>query len=133
MADLPITIKPGVELLNEIAGDGPAVVRHNHYQIKLRMWLRRGEPVRWQQPWGLVDNAFIEEDGTVLTTAVRVDRSLFAGLFYGVLGMRVGGTRTLRVAPHLAYGEQGVPGVIAENALLTVEVSVLSERSEMNC
>ena len=82
---------------------------------------------------GLLDHACIEENGNVLTTAVRVDRvSLFAGLFYGVLGMRVGGTRTLRVAPHLAYGDQGVPGVIPENALLTVEVSVLSERSEMN-
>ena len=47
--------------------------------------------------------------------------------------MRVGGTRTLRVAPHLAYrGEQGVPGVIPENARRTVEVSVFRERSEMN-
>ena len=42
--------------------------------------------------------------------------------------MHVGGTRTLRIAPHLAYGEQGVPGVIPANALLTVEVTVLWER-----
>ena len=56
----------------------------------------------------------------------------FAGLFYGLQGMRVGGTRTLRIAPHLGYGEQGVPGVIPANALLTVEVTVLSERPEMN-
>ena len=53
---------------------------------------------------------------------------LIAGLFYGMQGMHVGGTRTLRIAPHLAYGEQGVPGVIPANALLTVEVAVLSER-----
>ena len=120
-------IKPGVELLSESAGEGPAVVRHNHYQIRLRMWLRRGEPVRWLQPWGLIDHSCIEEDGAALTTVVRVDRvSLFAGLFYGILGMHVGGTRTLRVAPHLGFGERGLPGVIPENALLTVEVAVLS-------
>ena len=126
-------LKPGVELLSESVGDGPTVVRHNHYQIKMRMWLRRGEPVHWLQPWGLLDHTRIEEDGAALTTVVRVDRvSLFAGLFYGILGMRVGGTRTLRVAPHLGFGPKGLPGVIPENALLTVEVALLSERPEMN-
>lgn len=126
-------LKPGVELLSESAGDGQAVVRHKHFQIRLRMWLRRGEPLRWLQPWGLIEHACIEEDGAALTTVVRVDRvSLFAGLFHGVQGMRVGGSRTLRIAPHLAFGEQGLPGMIPENALLTVEVTVLSERSEMN-
>jgi hypothetical protein len=38
--------------------------------------------------------------------------------------MRVGGRRRLRVAPHLAYREAGVPGVIPPNALLTVEIEV---------
>jgi FKBP-type peptidyl-prolyl cis-trans isomerase len=68
-----------------------------------------------------------------MITDVRVDRvSLVAGLFYGIQGMRVGGTRTLRIAPHLAYGEEGVPGVVPANALLTVEMAVLSERPELN-
>jgi len=31
-----------------------------------------------------------------------------------------------------AYGEHGVPGVIPDNALLTVEVRVRSERSDLN-
>jgi peptidylprolyl isomerase len=52
---------------------------------------------------------------------------MFASLFYGVEGMRVGGTRRIRVAPHLAYREAGVPGVIPPNAILIVEVQVLSE------
>ena len=46
--------------------------------------------------------------------------------------MRVGGTRTLRIAPHLAYGERGIPGVIPPNAVLTVEVAVLSERLDLD-
>ena len=75
----------------------------------------------------------LEEDDATLVTDVRVDRaSLAAGLFYGLQGMRVGGTRTLRIAPHLGYGEQGLPGVIPANALLTIEVAVLSERAEMD-
>ena len=125
-----MTIKPGVELLSESLGDGPPVQRHHHYQIRLRMWLQRGEPVRWPKAPGRHP---LEEDDAELITDVRVDRrSLIAGLFYGIQGMCVGGTRTLRIAPHLGYKEQGVPGVIPANALLTIEVAVLSERSEMN-
>ena len=123
-------IKPGVELLSEELGEGPLVQRHHHYRIRLRMWLRQGEAVRWQKAPG---PHRLEEDDATLITDVRIDRvSLVAGLFYGIQGMRVGGTRTLRVAPHLAYGEQGVPGRIPANALLTVEVAVLAERPELN-
>ena len=46
-------------------------------------------------------------------------------VFYGVEGMRIGGTRRLEIAPHLAYGERGVPGSIPPNAMLIVEITIL--------
>lgn len=96
------------------------------------MWLSRGDPVRWSEPWGLLNDARIEDDGATLITDVRIDRVyLFAGLFYGIQGTRVGGTRTLRIAPHLAYHEEGVPGRIPPNALLKVEVTVIAERAAL--
>jgi hypothetical protein len=126
-------IKPGVELLSETLGEGPTVERRRHYQVRLRMTLSGGEPVRWDRPWGLITSARVEDDGAVMITDVRVDRvSLVAGLFYGIQGMRVGGTRTLQIAPHLAYGEEGVPGVVPANAMLRVEITVLSERPEVH-
>ena len=70
----PMNIKPDVELLSESPGDGPPVQRHNHYQVRLRTWLRQGEPLRWDKPWGLTKHARIDEDGTALTTDVRGDR-----------------------------------------------------------
>ena len=120
---------PGVEVLEDVPGDGDLVQRHVYYDVRLRMWLSRGDAVRWSQPWGLLAHARVEDEGATLFTRLRVDREcMFAGLFYGVKGMRVGGTRRLRVAPHLAYRELGVPGTIPANALLTVEVQVLGER-----
>jgi FKBP-type peptidyl-prolyl cis-trans isomerase len=73
-----------------------------------------------------VNYASLDEEGSLLTTVIRVERrSLMNGLFHGMEGMRVGGIRRLEIAPHLAYGERGVPGVIPENALLTAEIRVL--------
>jgi len=51
-----------------------------------------------------------------------------SGLFYGVEGMRVGGTRKLPISPHLAYGECGVSGIIHSKAVLIVEIQILEER-----
>jgi hypothetical protein len=122
-----VKLKPGVELLSEVIGNGPLVVRHEFYRFALRMWLSRGEPVVWNRTWGEnLNTSQLEEGGTLLSTELRVDRvSMFAGLFYGVQGMRVGGERKLRVAPHLGYGETGVADTIPPNALLLVEVKVI--------
>src|ERR1700729_372938 len=59
---------------------------------------------------------------------VRIDlrgRNCIAGLRKGIIGMRVGGKRTLIISPHLAYGVQGVPGKIPPNALLRYEIELL--------
>ena len=56
--------------------------------------------------------------GEAFQTDVKTDitlgqRRVIAGLERGVEGMRVGGIRTLRVAPHLAYRDVGVPGIVS--------------------
>lgn len=72
--------------------------------------LHRGELVREQQE----------------STFHLGDRSVVAGLEYGVEGMRQGGERRIRFGPHLGYGAAGVPGVIPSNALLEFRVSLVS-------
>ena len=106
-------LRSGLTLLVDIPGAGEQVRRQHNYRIRLRLWLNKGEAVRWQTAWGPVGIARLEDGGETLVTEVRVDRrSLVNGLFYGVEGMHVGGTRRLEIAPHLAYGDRGVPGVI---------------------
>lgn len=46
----------------------------------------------------------------------------------GVVGMRVGGTRTLVIPPEQGYGERGVPGIIPPNAALHFDVELLEVR-----
>jgi hypothetical protein len=45
-------MKPGVELLADTPGSGSPVERHGWYDVRLQMWLSRGDPVRWTKPWG---------------------------------------------------------------------------------
>jgi hypothetical protein len=102
------------------------VRRQHNYRVRLRHWLNHGEPVRWQRAWGPVDGATLDDNGETLTTEIRINRGqLINGLFYGVEGMRIGGTRRLEIAPHLAYGERGVPGSVPPNAMLIVEITIL--------
>ena len=125
-------MKYGIELLDEQPGDGPPVERDAYYRIRVKMWLSRGDPVRWEHAWGLVTHASLEDDGTTLVTTVRMDRvSLIPGLYYAMEGMRVGGTRRLRIPPPLAFGEKGVPDRIPANAVIIAEISVLAKWSEV--
>jgi len=119
-------LRSGLTLLLDVPGAGEPVRRQHNYRIRLRLRLNKGEPVRWQTAWGRADRARLEDEGATLFTVVWIDRrSMFAGLFYGVDGMRIGGTRRLEVAPHLAYGDRGVPGVVPPGALLVAEITIL--------
>jgi hypothetical protein len=119
-------LRSGLTLIIDIPGIGDVVQRQHRYRIRLRLWLNRGEAVRWAAPWGAADGVRLDDDGETLVTEVRIDRrSLISGLFYGVDGMRVGGTRRLEIAPHLGYGDRGVPDVIPAGAVLTAEITIL--------
>ncbi len=120
--------RPGIKQLEDEAGTGAPVERRSVYPVRLRLWLNRGEPIRWEHPWGLLERARLEDDGATLVTDLRIDReNLFAGLFQGIDGMRVGGRRKLRISPHLAYGEHGIPGIVPPNAVIVAEIEFLQE------
>lgn len=122
-------MKSGIKVMSDTPGTGPPVQRHRIYQVRLKMWLNRGEPVKWKSPHGFVDRARLEDEGETLVTDLRIDReNLISGLFYGIEGMCIGGVRTLRISPHLAYGERGVPDIIPAGAVITAEIGIIEER-----
>ena len=122
-------MRSGIKVLADTPGNGPKIERQRTYFVRLKLWLNKGDPVKWESPWGLIDRARLEDNGETLITDLRIDReNLMNGLFYGVEGMRIGGTRKLRISPHLAYGERGIPGIIPADAVIVAEFAVLEER-----
>jgi hypothetical protein len=120
-------LRSGVTVLAEMPGTGDLIRRQQNYRIRLRLWTKNGDAVRWQEPWGYAGGR-LEDDGATLIGNVRIDRrSLINGLFYGVEGMRIGGTRRLEIAPHMAYGDRGVPDRIPPGAMLIAEITFLEK------
>jgi peptidylprolyl isomerase len=103
------TAQTGVEIEELVVGDGPEVTPGSIVRVRYGGYLNRGDPFQ---------------------TGVECEidlgrRDVFAGLRYGIVGMREGGRRRMRIGPHLAYGERGVPGVIPPDAVLILEVELL--------
>jgi FKBP-type peptidyl-prolyl cis-trans isomerase len=99
-------VDPGVQIVEETAGDGSVVERGEMVRCDLQISLNRGEVVHPRQQ-----------------TTVRVgDRNVFPGLSKSLEGMRRGGYRKTRVSPHLAYGAPGITGKIPPDAVLICEI-----------
>jgi FKBP-type peptidyl-prolyl cis-trans isomerase len=55
-------------------------------------------------------------------TIVLGQRQAIAGVEHALIGMKAGGYRKVRISPHLAYRDKGIPDLIPANAVLVVEL-----------
>ena len=45
-----------------------------------------------------------------------------AGVEHALMGMKAGGYRKVRISPHLAYRNKGIPGLVHPDAVLIYEI-----------
>ena len=100
----------GVEYEDLVVGDGAIANRGCTVEVEYSLFLNRGDALQENQKYSFCIG----------------ERRVIAGLEYGVEGMRAGGKRRIRVGPHLAYRDKGVPDTIPANAVLEFRVSLLS-------
>ncbi len=102
-----------IEILNDIKGEGFEIINHSkvkvHYIGKFEDGTKfdssydRGEPFSFQI--GL--------------------RQVIQGWEEGLIGMKIGGTRTLVIPPEKAYGENGAGDLIPSNATLIFDIEIM--------
>jgi peptidylprolyl isomerase len=110
----------GLQIMDTVKGDGAPVADGDVVTVHYAGWIydpqteMRGERF---------DSS--RDRGEPLTFPVGYGR-VIQGWEQGLLGMRVGGKRTLIIPPDLAYGERGAPPAIPPNSTLLFEVELLA-------
>jgi FKBP-type peptidyl-prolyl cis-trans isomerase len=106
----------GLEVYDEAVGTGAEVKPGAKVKVHYTGWLT-------------------DAGGTVFDSSVKRGQPIefplsgvIKGWQDGIPGMKVGGTRVLRIPPEQAYGARGAGGLIGPNATLVFRVEMLDTR-----
>jgi FKBP-type peptidyl-prolyl cis-trans isomerase len=116
----------GLKLLEEREGAGSPAKKGDRVVYNTRVFLNQGEevPLNTKQAEHLPKEMVRVEGGATFIdhSLVLGRRQAIAGVEHALIGMKVGGYRKVRVSPHLAYRDKGIPDLIPPDALLIVEL-----------
>jgi FKBP-type peptidyl-prolyl cis-trans isomerase len=110
----PTKTADGLEYWDIKVGTGPAAQAGQTAKVHYTGWLTNGKKFD-----SSIGKAPFEV--TPLGSA-----PVIKGWNEGIIGMKVGGKRQLRIPPDLAYGAGGYPGVIPASSALIFDVQLLS-------
>ena len=114
------TMPSGVQYIDHVIGTGTEVGRGATYiKVHYTGWLKNEDGSKGKQfdTSCKLNNPFVYpfNRGYVIQ-----------GWDLGIRGMREGGKRTIYIPSNLAYGLNGIPGIIPVNADLIFEIELLS-------
>jgi FKBP-type peptidyl-prolyl cis-trans isomerase len=116
----------GLKILNEREGEGQPAQKGDRVIYNCRIFLNKGDEVMLnaKQADHLPKDMIRVVDGErfVDRKTVLGSRQTIAGVEHALMGMKAGGYRKVRIGPHLAYREKGIPDLIPPGAVLVVEV-----------
>lgn len=114
------TTSTGLKYHDLSVGSGPSPTKGQKVTVHYTGWLTNGKSFDSSRK---KDKPFTFEIGK---------RKVIRGWDEGVLSMKVGGTRQLRVPATLGYGAVGSPPVIPKNATLIFEIELLTIKPTSN-
>lgn len=93
-------------MLEEREGTGEPAAKGDTVEFESQAWLSGGDPAQ----------------DRIITTACLGKRQVIAGVEYSLIGMKPGGYRKVKISPHLAYRDVGVPEKVPPHAVLIFEL-----------
>lgn len=110
----PTKLPDGLEYWDIKVGTGKTAEKGSTVTVNYTGWLTNGK---------MFDSSVGKAPFTVDNLG---NAPVIKGWNEGIVGMKVGGKRQLRIPGDLAYGSQGYPGVIPPNATLIFDVELLN-------
>ena len=116
----------GLKILDEREGEGQPAQKGDRVIYNCRIFLNKGDEVMLnakqvdQPPKDMI--RVVEGERFVDHKTVLGSRQTIAGVEHALTGMKAGGYRKVRIGPHLAYRETGIPDLIPPGAVLVVEI-----------
>jgi len=115
---MTISTPSGLQFEDTVVGTGPEAVHGQRVSVHYTGWL-------WED--GELGEKFDSSKDRNDPFGFRLGAGMvIQGWDEGVVGMQVGGHRTLIIPPELGYGKRGAGGVIPPNATLKFEVELLA-------
>jgi hypothetical protein len=116
----------GLKLLEEREGVGTPAKKVDRVMFHMRHFLNKGDeiPLNETQAKHLPKEMIRVVDGMTFVdrTIVLGRREAIAGVEHTLMGMKAGGYRKVRISPHLAYRDKGIPDLVPPDAVLIVEL-----------
>jgi FKBP-type peptidyl-prolyl cis-trans isomerase len=103
----------GLQYWDIKVGTGQEAKKGDHVKVHYTGWLTSGK--KFDSSVGGKPFEFRIGNGDVIK-----------GWEEGVVGMKIGGKRQLRIPPDLAYGNSGYPGAIPPNATLIFDIQLVA-------
>lgn len=103
-----------IEIISDIPGSGPKIINHSKVTVHYRGTLEDGTEF---------DSSFKRNQPFVFQIGVR---HVIPGWEIGLMNMKVGGKRKIKIPSELAYGETGAGDLIPPNATLLFDVEIIS-------
>ena len=104
----------GIQITNIVEGEGTEIINHSKIQVHYTGKLQDGTKF---------DSSY--DRGQPFSFQIGL-REVIKGWEIGLMGMQVGGKRTLIIPPELAYGDRGAGDLIPPNATLTFDIEIVA-------
>ena len=103
-----------IEIISDIPGSGPKIINHSKVTVHYRGTLEDGTEF---------DSSFKRNQPFVFQIGVR---HVIPGWEIGLMNMKVGGKRKIKIPSELAYGKTGAGKSIPPNATLIFDVEIIA-------
>ena len=102
-----------LEIVNDEPGEGIAIANHSKIKVHYKGFLENGK---------VFDSSYKRKQPFQFQIGTK---QVIEGWEIGLIGMKIGGKRTLIVPPELGYGKKGAGNIIPPNSKLIFEIEII--------